>query len=81
MVVNNKTFHILWTGGTGPKAKNQPLLKDAPQTKYLKKMPHKRGLQPDHPYPGSMYTKDSYVDPIETFVVDTYGTFLRFEDK
>ena len=81
MVVDNKTFHVLWTGGSGLKAKHMPLLKDKPQNRILKTMPHKGGLQPDHPYPGSMYTKDSYVDPIETYIVDTYGTFLRFEDK
>ena len=81
MVVDNKTFHVLWTGGSGLKAKQMPLLKDKPQKRILKTMPHKGGLQPDHPYPGSMYTKDSYVDPLETYIVDTYGTFLRFEDK
>jgi hypothetical protein len=81
LVVNNKTFHVLWNGGTGSMAKQVPLLKNDPQTRYLKKMPYKDGVQPGQKFPGSMYTRDAYVDPSETYIVDTYGTFLRFEDK
>jgi len=81
LAVEDKRFHTLWNSGIGQIDRTKPMLKTVPLKSALKTLPNPSGLQVGNEFPPSMYTREEYTDPIRTYIVDTYGTFLRFENR
>ena len=79
--VNDKRFHVLWNGGKSQIDRQKPLLKNLPVKGTLQALANPDGCQPGKEYPPSMFARDQYIDPIQTYIVDTYGVRLRFEEQ
>jgi len=81
MAVDDKRFHILWNSGKGQVDRQRPLLKTQATKVSLKTLPKPDGCQPGLENPASMFARDQYIDPTRSYIVDSYGVSLRFEEK
>ena len=67
--------------GKGQVDRQRPLLKTQATKVSLKTLPKPDGCQPGLENPASMFARDQYIDPTRSYIVDSYGVSLRFEEK